>query len=65
MNDINDKNSVFHVYEISLFQHLTASTGTVYNEDVDRRRCDFVVDPSVHPLFSTTNEDYWSVPCEY
>lgn len=40
-------------------EHLTASTGTVYNEDVDRRRCDFVVDPSIHPLFSTTNEDYW------
>lgn len=38
-------------------EHLTARN--VYNTDLDRRRCDFVVDPSIHPLFSTTNKDYW------
>lgn len=37
-------------------QHLTARN--VYNRYLDRGRCDFLSDPSVHPLFSTSNEDY-------
>jgi len=37
-------------------EHLTARN--VYNKDLDRSRCDFTRDPSVHPLFSSTNEDY-------
>jgi len=38
------------------FQHLTASD--LYNRDLDRGQCEFVGDPSVHPLFATTNDDY-------
>ena len=30
----------------------------MYNRDLDRGRCEFVGDPSVHPLFATTNDDY-------
>lgn len=37
-------------------EHLTARN--VYNRYLDRGRCDFLSDPSVHPLFSTSNEDY-------
>ncbi|KAL9965604.1 hypothetical protein ACROYT_G029429 [Oculina patagonica] len=37
-------------------EHLTARN--VYNKDLDRSKCDFASDPSVHPLFGTTNDDY-------
>ncbi|KAJ7333178.1 hypothetical protein OS493_018354 [Desmophyllum pertusum] len=37
-------------------EHLTV--WNVYNKDLDRGRCDFVGDPSVHPLFATSNDDY-------
>jgi len=37
-------------------EHLTASD--LYNRDLDRGQCEFVGDPSVHPLFATTNADY-------
>ena len=40
----------------SFLQHLAASN--VYNRDLDRGQCEFVGDPSVHPLFATTNDDY-------
>ncbi|CAH3191672.1 unnamed protein product, partial [Porites evermanni] len=37
-------------------EHLTARN--VYNRDLDRGKCDFAQDPTIHPLFSTSNEDY-------
>lgn len=37
-------------------EHLTARN--VCNRDLDRGRCEFVGDPSVHPLFAASNDDY-------
>ncbi|XP_057375067.1 endonuclease G, mitochondrial-like [Daphnia carinata] len=40
-----------------VFEHLTAET-VAYNEKVDRSKCDFVEDESVHPYFRSSNSDY-------
>lgn len=40
-----------------VFEHLTAET-VRHNDQVDRSKCDFVEDDSVHVLFRSTNADY-------
>ena len=40
-----------------MFEHLTADS-VKYNEKVDRSKCDFVEDQSVHKYFRSTNSDY-------
>lgn len=40
-----------------VFEHLTADS-VAYNEKVDRSKCEFVEDPSIHPFFRSKNEDY-------
>ncbi|XP_034233748.1 endonuclease G, mitochondrial-like [Thrips palmi] len=40
-----------------VFEHLTPD-GVKHNEAVDRSKCDFKEDLSIHPYFRSTNEDY-------
>uniref|UniRef100_A0A146LNA6 Endonuclease n=2 Tax=Lygus hesperus TaxID=30085 RepID=A0A146LNA6_LYGHE len=40
-----------------VFEHLTEENLKVAN-NVDRAKCDFTVDKSIHPFFRATNEDY-------
>lgn len=40
-----------------VFEHLTAET-VAYNEKVDRSKCEFVEDESIHPYFRSSNADY-------
>ncbi|XP_021932348.1 endonuclease G, mitochondrial-like [Zootermopsis nevadensis] len=40
-----------------VFEHLTKET-LVYNEFVDRSKCEFAEDTSVHPYFRSVNSDY-------
>ncbi|KAE8747146.1 hypothetical protein FOCC_FOCC006144 [Frankliniella occidentalis] len=40
-----------------VFEHLTPD-GVKHNEAVDRSKCDFKEDLSIHPYFRSTNDDY-------
>lgn len=40
-----------------VFEHLTAKS-VAYNEKVDRSKCEFVEDESIHPYFRSSNSDY-------
>lgn len=40
-----------------VFEHLTAAS-IAKNEKVDRAKCEFLVDESVHPYFRSLNTDY-------
>jgi len=40
-----------------VFEHLTADS-VAYNDKVDRSKCDFIEDQSIHPFFRSTNADY-------
>lgn len=40
-----------------VFEHLT-SDGVAYNKNVDRSKCDFVEDQTIHPFFRSSNSDY-------
>ena len=40
-----------------VFEHLTKSS-VAYNNEVDRSKCDFYEDQSIHSYFRSTNQDY-------
>lgn len=46
-----------------VFEHLTAEN-VKYNEGVDRSKCDFMVDQSIHPFFRYNCYDYTCWPTE-